>query len=64
LLLEWVIRMVKTTKCPYCIIGNAELKKEWDYSVFHVKMYVCDNCGKSFKAYYRDDSLVFTIPKA
>lgn len=51
-------------KCPKCGIDISEVKKEWDYAVFHVKMYVCDRCGKSIRAYYWGNKFSHTIPKS
>jgi len=49
--------------CPYCGTAIPNFKKEWNYAVFHVKLYVCSRCGKSVKVYYRDDKFSHTIPK-
>lgn len=38
--------------------------KEWDYAAFHVKLFSCEKCDKTFKAYYRQGKLSHTIPKA
>ena len=51
-------------KCPRCGMAVSEATKKWDYGVFHVMMYVCGKCEKSFKAYYRDNKLSHTIPKS
>ena len=50
-------------KCPRCGTEVSTSTKEWDYGVFHVKMYVCNNCGKSFNAYYYEGIFSHTIPK-
>jgi predicted RNA-binding Zn-ribbon protein involved in translation (DUF1610 family) len=50
-------------ECPRCGKEGKDTYKEWDYSAFHVKQFNCTNCGKTFKAYYRDKGLSHTIPK-
>lgn len=37
--------------------------KEWEYSLFHVKQYLCSGCKKKFMEYYRHGKLSHTIPK-
>lgn len=51
-------------KCPNCGKENTKTEKEWDYSVFHVKSLICQNCKKLYKAYYKDEKFSHTIPKA
>jgi len=51
-------------KCPRCKREISNALKEWDYSAFHVKLFNCEKCSKTFKAYYRADKLSHTIPKA
>jgi len=51
-------------KCPRCSKEVSNFEREWDYSVFHVKLFECDRCEKSFKAYYRAGKLSHTIPKS
>jgi len=51
------------TKCPHCGVQISKPGKEWDYSLFHVKMFRCPKCGKSLRAYYKDGKLNHTIPK-
>jgi transposase len=51
-------------KCPRCGKEAAITHKEWDYSVFHVKLFNCSNCQKKFKAYYKKGELSHTIPKS
>jgi len=50
-------------KCPNCGTEISKVKKEWNYSVFHVRMYLCGKCGKTVKIYYRENKLSHTIPK-
>jgi transcriptional regulator NrdR family protein len=51
-------------KCPICRKEATDTRKEWDYSVFHVKLFNCNNCKKKFKAYYKEGKLRHTIPKS
>ena len=59
----WVRVLVK---CPRCETEVSNSIKEWDYrhSYYHVIMYNCQKCGKSFMAYFHKDKLSHTIPKA
>lgn len=51
-------------KCPRCS-GDSQLAiREWEYGQFHVKLYECSGCEKSFMAYYKGEKLNHTIPKA
>jgi len=50
-------------KCPFCGKDQKSVGKEWDYAAFHVKLFGCPSCGKTFKAYYRGEELSHTIPK-
>ena len=49
--------------CPRC--GNEALDSstEWEFADFHVKLFVCSKCKKTFKAYYQKGRLSHTIPK-
>jgi ribosomal protein S27AE len=51
-------------KCPRCGKEVSKPSKEWNYAAFHVKLFNCGKCDKTFKAYYRQDKLSHTIPKA
>lgn len=51
-------------KCPRCGKEVSNFEKEWGYSVFHVKLFKCEECEKSFKVYYRGNKLSHTIPKS
>jgi uncharacterized protein with PIN domain len=51
-------------KCPNCgtdIVSKP--KKEWNYIIYRVKMFVCPKCKKSVRAYYKGQKLNHTIPK-
>jgi len=50
--------------CPRCGKEGQETSKEWNYGIFHVKLFNCKNCDKTFKAYFREGKLSHTIPKA
>jgi transposase len=50
-------------KCPRCGKDVPNSSKEWNYAAFHVKLYECPKCNKTFKAYYRQNKLSHTIPK-
>lgn len=50
-------------RCPRCNKEVSKAIKEWDYSIFHVKLFYCGKCEKSFKAYYKERKLSHTIPK-
>ena len=50
-------------KCPSCGKEANSKGKEWNYRDLRVKFYGCDGCQKNFKAYFRDEKLVYTIPK-
>jgi DNA-directed RNA polymerase subunit M/transcription elongation factor TFIIS len=50
-------------KCPRCGTELSKAKKEWDYFIYHVKMFFCSKCQKSVRAYYRESKLHHTIPK-
>jgi len=59
------IRGIKLVKCPNCGVDIvSKPKKEWNYTVYRVKMFVCPQCKKTIKAYYREGKLNHTIPKA
>lgn len=49
--------------CPRCLNEDSKLSKEWKYGVYNVKMYFCGECRKSFKLYYQDGFLKFSLPK-
>jgi len=51
-------------KCPRCGKEAMNASKEWDYAAFHVKLFNCPICNKTFKAYYRKEKMSHTIPKA
>jgi len=44
-------------QCPRCGKKVSNTSKEWDYTVFHVKLFNCPKCNKTFKAYYRQGKL-------
>jgi uncharacterized protein with PIN domain len=51
-------------KCPNCKTDiTSKPKKEWNYNIYRVKMFLCPKCKKSVKAYYRNGKLNHTIPK-
>ena len=50
-------------KCPRCKTNIPKATKEWDYSVFHVKLFNCEKCEKSFKAYFKKGKFSHTIPR-
>ena len=50
-------------KCPKCGKEGQALGKEWDYSIYHVKLFKCTEDRQTFKAYYRDGKITHTIPK-
>jgi DNA replication protein DnaC len=47
--------------CPLCQTESDELRKEWNYHVYHVKSFNCEKCKKPFQAYYRQDKLSHII---
>lgn len=49
--------------CPRCDGTEILINKEWKYRIFHVKHYYCMSCDKTFNEYYRDNELLYTIPK-
>jgi len=49
--------------CPKCGKDAKSPNKDWNYSIFKVKLYKCSNCGTSFKAYFKEGKLSHTIPK-
>jgi len=51
-------------KCPRCGKDVSNASKEWNYAAFHVKLFNCERCDKTFKAYYRQGKLSHTIPKS
>jgi len=50
-------------KCPRCGEEVFSITNEWEYSSFHVKCFHCNDCKKTFKAYYSNGKLTHTIPK-
>ncbi len=58
--IDWGQKMVK---CPRCKEDSKPTGKKWKYNVFAVESYYCDRCKKQFNGYYRDDKLIYTIPK-
>ncbi|MCJ7631792.1 hypothetical protein MUP77_05260 [Candidatus Bathyarchaeota archaeon] len=50
--------------CPRCGKETSGASKEWNYAAFHVKLFKCARCDKTFKAYYREGKLTHTIPKS
>jgi uncharacterized protein with PIN domain len=51
-------------KCPRCGKEVPDASKEWNYSIYHVKLFNCEKCDKTFKVYYREGKLSHTIPKS
>lgn len=51
-------------KCPRCGSEAKDSRKQWTYQQLKVKLFNCQKCEKTFKAYYRDEKLAYTIPKA
>ncbi len=51
-------------KCPRCGGESKVTGKEWKFGLFEGKQYNCSGCDKVFSAYYRDDKLSHTVPKA
>ena len=51
-------------KCPRCGKETSNYSKEWNYGIFHVKLFNCPKCDKTFKVYYRKGKLSHTIPKS
>ncbi len=51
-------------QCKSCG-SKVKTVKHWKYSnnYFYVKLYRCQNCGLSFKAYYHNGELSHTIPR-
>ena len=50
--------------CPRCGGESKATGKEWKFGLFEGKQYNCSGCDKVFSAYYRDDKLSHTVPKA
>jgi len=52
-------------RCPRCNKKDVvqPTGKEWNYNVFDVKSFMCNNCKKKFNAYFRENELKYTIPK-
>ena len=50
-------------KCPRCGNESKAVCKEWNYSRYHVKVFICKKCKKEFRAYFWDGRLSHTIPK-
>jgi hypothetical protein len=39
-------------RCPNCGTEANRIRKEWNYSIFHVESFKCEKCGNAFLAYY------------
>jgi DNA-binding MarR family transcriptional regulator len=50
-------------KCPRCENEGKAVGKEWNYSRYHVKVFICKKCKKGFRAYFLNGKLSHTIPK-
>jgi hypothetical protein len=57
-----MLSVLSLVKCPRDSTEVAKSKKEWDYGSFHVRLFICPKCEKSFKAYYHNGKLSHTIP--
>jgi phage FluMu protein Com len=51
-------------KCPRCREEVSNYSKEWNYGIFHVRLFKCPRCNKTFNEYYREGKLSHTIPKS
>lgn len=49
--------------CPRCGTEVSKHTKEWDYANFHVRLFTCPKCEKTFKYYCKQGKLSHTIPK-
>lgn len=47
-------------KCPKCKTEVTKPSKNWNYSVYVVKMYKC-SCGNQFREYLRDGKSKFVL---
>ena len=59
-----ILKVIVVVKCPKCGTESSDVVKEWNYSIYHVKNYMCKKCRKSFKAYFLEGKLNHTIPKS
>jgi len=50
--------------CPRCGAPAEPTGKAFTFGVFDGRSYLCEECGKSFNAYYRDQVFIHTVPKA
>ena len=50
--------------CPRCGKLAEATGKEFEFGVFEGKQYQCKSCHRYFNAFYRDDELKYTVPKA
>jgi len=56
----WVMAIT----CPRCGAPAEPTGKAFTFGVFDGRSYLCEECGKSFNAYYRDQVFIHTVPKA
>jgi len=59
---SWIESAI-VVKCPRCGKDASDSSTEWKFAIFHVKLFNCAKCKKTFKAYYREGKLSHTIPK-
>lgn len=55
---------VKNITCPRCGAPTEPTGKAFAFGVFDGRGYRCNECGKYFSAYYRDQAFSHTVPKA
>ncbi len=56
----WVMAIT----CPRCGTPAEPTGKAFTFGVFDGRSYLCEECGKSFNAYFRDQVFIHTVPKA
>ena len=54
----------KPLKCPRCRRKSQPTGKDWDFGVFEAREYFCENCEKTFNAFYKEKKLSHTVPKS
>lgn len=49
--------------CPRCGTPSKPTGKGFKFGVFDGRSYFCEECGKSFNAFYKEKELSYTVPK-
>jgi hypothetical protein len=57
-------KWVSPLNCPRCEETSEPTGKGFDFGVFEAREYFCENCEKTFNAFYKEKELSHTVPKS